>query len=150
MPIKSCGQKNSAPRGKEGAGLNAHTELRAKRQRYTEIGLLPATSTTPDTHFEPKMLEFNGILRRGEQYLPSPTTRATRHGHGRVSSSQSVERVDQSLHVVRRDVRQKLADLIAPTLASGSVATANNHSHPVLRALALAPGAYTRSHFGSN
>jgi hypothetical protein len=33
MPIQSCGQNVSAPRGKAGARLNAHTELRAKRQR---------------------------------------------------------------------------------------------------------------------
>ena len=33
MPIQSCGQRVSAPRGKAGARLNAHTELRAKRQR---------------------------------------------------------------------------------------------------------------------
>ena len=33
MPIQSCGQCVSAPRGKAGARLNAHTELRAKRQR---------------------------------------------------------------------------------------------------------------------
>jgi len=33
MPIQSCGQSVSAPRGKAGVRLNAHTELRAKRQR---------------------------------------------------------------------------------------------------------------------
>jgi hypothetical protein len=33
MHIQSCGQSVSAPRGKAGARLNAHTELRAKRQR---------------------------------------------------------------------------------------------------------------------
>jgi len=33
MPIQSCGQSVSASRGKAGARLNAHTELRAKRQR---------------------------------------------------------------------------------------------------------------------
>jgi hypothetical protein len=33
MPIPSCEQSVSAPRGKAGARLNAHTELRAKRQR---------------------------------------------------------------------------------------------------------------------
>ena len=33
MPIQSCGQSVSALRGKAGAMLNAHTELRAKRQR---------------------------------------------------------------------------------------------------------------------
>jgi hypothetical protein len=33
MPIQSCGQSVSAPRGKAAARLNAHTELRAKRQR---------------------------------------------------------------------------------------------------------------------
>jgi len=33
MPIQSCGQSVSAARGKAGARLNAHTELRAKRQR---------------------------------------------------------------------------------------------------------------------
>ena len=33
MPIQSCGQSVSAPRVKAGAGLNVHTELRAKRQR---------------------------------------------------------------------------------------------------------------------
>ena len=31
MPIQSCVQSVSAPRGKAGARLNAHTELRAKR-----------------------------------------------------------------------------------------------------------------------
>jgi len=33
MPIQSCGQNVSAPRGNAGVRLNAHTELRAKRQR---------------------------------------------------------------------------------------------------------------------
>ena len=33
MPIQSRGQSVSAPRGNAGARLNAHTELRAKRQR---------------------------------------------------------------------------------------------------------------------
>jgi hypothetical protein len=33
MLIQSCGQSVSAPRGKSGAMLNAHTELRAKPQR---------------------------------------------------------------------------------------------------------------------
>ena len=33
MPIQSCRQTVSALRGKAGAMLNAHTELRAKRQR---------------------------------------------------------------------------------------------------------------------
>jgi hypothetical protein len=33
MPIQSCGQSVSAPRGKANATLNAHTELQAKRQR---------------------------------------------------------------------------------------------------------------------
>ena len=33
MPIQSCGQSVSAPRGKPGVWLNAHAELRAKRQR---------------------------------------------------------------------------------------------------------------------
>jgi len=31
--MQSCGQSVSAPRGKAGVRLNAHTELRAKRQR---------------------------------------------------------------------------------------------------------------------
>jgi len=33
IPIQSCGQSLSAPRSKAGARLNAHKELRAKRQR---------------------------------------------------------------------------------------------------------------------
>jgi len=33
MPTQSCGQSVSAPRGKAGARLNVHTELREKRQR---------------------------------------------------------------------------------------------------------------------
>ena len=33
MPIQSCGQGVSALRGRAGARLNAHTELRTKRQR---------------------------------------------------------------------------------------------------------------------
>ena len=33
MPTQSCEQSVSAPRGKAGARLNAHTDLRAKRQR---------------------------------------------------------------------------------------------------------------------
>jgi hypothetical protein len=33
MPIQNCGQSVSARRVKAVAGLNAHTELRAKRQR---------------------------------------------------------------------------------------------------------------------
>jgi len=36
MPIQSCGQSVSAPRGKAGVRLNAHTELRAKRQRSAQ------------------------------------------------------------------------------------------------------------------
>jgi hypothetical protein len=33
MPIQCCVQSVRAPRGKAGARLNAHTELRARRQR---------------------------------------------------------------------------------------------------------------------
>jgi len=33
MPIQSCRQSVSAPRGEAGVRLNVHTELRAKRQR---------------------------------------------------------------------------------------------------------------------
>ena len=33
MPIQTCGQSVSAPRGKAGARLNSHKELRTKRQR---------------------------------------------------------------------------------------------------------------------
>ena len=33
MPVQSCGRSVSASRGKAGARLNAHTELRTKRQR---------------------------------------------------------------------------------------------------------------------
>ena len=33
MPIQTCGQSVSSPRGQAGARLNANTELRAKRQR---------------------------------------------------------------------------------------------------------------------
>ena len=36
MPIQSCGQSVSAPRGKAGARLNAHTELRTRRQRSAQ------------------------------------------------------------------------------------------------------------------
>jgi len=48
MPTQSCGHSVSAPRGKAGARFNAHTELRAKRQRsareaITEVGLLLKT-----------------------------------------------------------------------------------------------------------
>jgi len=44
-PIQSCGQSVSAQRGQAGARLNAHTELRAERQRsareaITESGLV--------------------------------------------------------------------------------------------------------------
>jgi hypothetical protein len=38
MPIQSCGQSVSAPRGKAGARLNAHTELQAKRQHSAREG----------------------------------------------------------------------------------------------------------------
>ena len=41
MPIQSCGQSVSAPRGKAGARLNAHTELRAKRQRSAREVIYP-------------------------------------------------------------------------------------------------------------
>ena len=42
MPIQSCGHSVSAPCGKAGARLNAHTELRQsvsarRRKRYTEV-----------------------------------------------------------------------------------------------------------------
>jgi hypothetical protein len=39
MLIQGCGQSVSAPRGKSGARLNAHTELRAKRQRSAREGI---------------------------------------------------------------------------------------------------------------
>ena len=52
MPIQSCGQSVSARRGKAGAWLNAHTVLRAKRQRSAReaiyrnrpIGTMPISS----------------------------------------------------------------------------------------------------------
>jgi len=36
MPIQSCGQSVSAPRGNAGARFNAHTELRTKRRRSAQ------------------------------------------------------------------------------------------------------------------
>ena len=41
MPIQSCGQSISAPRGKASARLTAHTELREMRQRSASTGLRP-------------------------------------------------------------------------------------------------------------
>jgi hypothetical protein len=41
MPIQSCGQSVIAPRGKAGARLNAHTELRSKRQRLAWGAIYP-------------------------------------------------------------------------------------------------------------
>ena len=40
MPMQSCGHSVSSPRGKAGARLNAHTELRAKRQRSARKAIL--------------------------------------------------------------------------------------------------------------
>jgi len=47
MPIQSCGQSVSAPRGKAGVRLNAHTELRAKRQRSVREAICRNRSITP-------------------------------------------------------------------------------------------------------
>ena len=41
MPIQSCGQSISASRGKTRVRLNAHTELRAKRQRSARVAIYP-------------------------------------------------------------------------------------------------------------
>jgi hypothetical protein len=60
MPIQSCGQSFSTPRGKAGFRLNAHTELRSERQRLARqaiyrnrpvpnafnVGLIGSTCTT--------------------------------------------------------------------------------------------------------
>ena len=44
MPIQSCGQSVSAPRGQAGVMLNAHTELRAERQRSAREAICSAYS----------------------------------------------------------------------------------------------------------
>ena len=54
MHTQSCGQSVSAPRGKAGARLNAHTELRTKRQRSAREAIYR-------------------IRPIGEQCLPGPT-----------------------------------------------------------------------------
>jgi hypothetical protein len=62
MPIQSCGQSFSAPRGKAGARFNAHTELRAKRQRSAREAIYrnrPITSLA--SCFEPPVLVLNGV-----------------------------------------------------------------------------------------
>jgi len=63
MPIQSCGQSVSAPRGKAGARLNAHTELWAKRQRSAReaiyrnrpipLGILSSTLPEHPTEHHP-------------------------------------------------------------------------------------------------
>ena len=39
MPTQSCGQSVSAPRKQAGPRSNAHTELRAKRQRSARVAI---------------------------------------------------------------------------------------------------------------
>jgi hypothetical protein len=70
MPIQSCGQCVSAPRGEAGARLNAHTELRIKHQRSAREAIyrirpivlaLSSSSTTQSPLYEPLLLRSQGI-----------------------------------------------------------------------------------------
>jgi hypothetical protein len=64
MPMQSCGQSVSAPRGKSGARLNAHTDLRVQRHRSAREAIyrnrpMPATSCTACT---PSSFESNASM----------------------------------------------------------------------------------------
>ena len=73
MPIHSCGQTVSAPRGKAGDRLNARTELRAKRQRSAREAICRnrpiienkhSTDVEPPHPPPPPRVCMNGVLLR--------------------------------------------------------------------------------------
>jgi hypothetical protein len=55
MPTQRCGQSVSDPRGKAGAMLNAHTELRTKRQRSAREAIYRNRTMEYDTAGERNM-----------------------------------------------------------------------------------------------
>ena len=57
LPIQSCGQSVSAPRGKAGARLNAHTYLRVKRQRSAREAIYRNRHIVP---FQLNLYNFEG------------------------------------------------------------------------------------------
>ena len=66
MPIQSCGVSVSAPRGKAGARLNAHTELRVKRQRSAREAIYGNRPILPSSAQRPPVLSL--------KHLKSPET----------------------------------------------------------------------------
>ena len=68
--------------------------------------ILPATTSTRDTHFEPCLIELYGILWRGEQHLPGPSSSSTIRSsmsrircmrmHRYLSTSTSTSRISSS------------------------------------------------------
>jgi hypothetical protein len=51
---------------------NICTSQAAGERRRPRHGQADIARHVTDTHFEPSCIELNGILRRGEQYLPGP------------------------------------------------------------------------------
>jgi hypothetical protein len=87
LPIQSCGQSVSASHGKAGARLNAHTELRAKRQRSARESIYrnrPVASNrytlaTPSNTREASLLQLrerdrdaSACIRRHQAFAPPP------------------------------------------------------------------------------
>ena len=77
MPIQSCGQSVSSLRGKAGAWLNAHTELRAKRQRLARKAIIGLLNTCSE------------ILNLSTSARPPPATRRRRPRRYRAAADSS-------------------------------------------------------------
>ena len=69
MPTQSCGQSVSAPRGKAGVSLNAHTELRAKRQRSAREAIYRNRPIRINLgHYTKAKIEFPELNVSGDVY----------------------------------------------------------------------------------
>jgi len=67
MPIQSCVQSVSAPRGKAGARLNAHTELQSKRQRSAREAIYrnrPIAQNVLQHICQPSCIDLNATFSR--------------------------------------------------------------------------------------
>ena len=80
MPMQSCGQSVSAPRGEAGVRLNAHTKLRAECQRSARKAIYrnrPIITTPPQLQLAVEVVQ----LRVGEVANQRPGRRVSENKH---------------------------------------------------------------------
>jgi len=76
MPIQSCGQSVSAPCGKAGATLNAHTGLPAKRQRSAREAIY-RNRPIENTHSTVESERRFRVYKEAPSFCPGPHKHST-------------------------------------------------------------------------